>query len=82
MAGELLLSWLIFSSTVMLLISASTRLCVGTLMSSQGKTTLVPAATSDVVPALFHVACTVHSITEATEPWVAQWVIGCKPCNL
>ena len=49
MAGELLLSWLIFSSVVMLLINASTRLSIGILMSSQGAPILLPAAASDML---------------------------------
>lgn len=49
MAGELLLSWLIFSSIVMLLINASTRLSIGILMSSQGASILLPAAASDML---------------------------------
>ena len=50
MAGELLLSWLIFSSIVMLLINASTRLSIGILMSSQGALVVFPATVTAVLP--------------------------------
>ena len=53
MAGELLLSWLTFSSVVMLLINASTRLSIGMLMSSQGAPMVFPATNRDVLPLRF-----------------------------